>query len=224
MKIDIYIRERNGSREIRIPWLPEKINYSSGGVIKATYDIMNKGPVEVQTGTGLSQYEWESEFPGSGRQNDTSMMRGEWKNPEVYHRLLEDWRSKGTPLKLMVTGYPINKDVTLDDYTGEASGGFGDWIYSLIFVEDRDIVITSSKVEEPKTERPAAEKSTSYTIKKGDNLWKIAQNLLGAGSKWRTIYEANKEIIESTAKKYGKSSSNNGWWIYPGVTLTIPGK
>ena len=222
MNIDIYIRERNGSREIRVPWLPEKIGFKSGGVSKASYDIMNKGPVEVQTGTGLSEYEWEGIFPGSKRQNDTSMMRGEWNYPNTYHNLLEEWRLKGTPLDLMVVGYPINKRVIIDDYAGEASGGFGDWVYSVRFLEDRDIVIQSSKIEAPVTERPAGS-SSSYTIKNGDNLWKIAKNKLGDGTKWTTIYEANKDIIESTAKKYGKTSSNNGWWIYPGVTLTIPG-
>ena len=51
---------------------------------------------------------------------------------------------------------------------------------------------------------------------------RYAQKYLGKGSQWQTIYNANKEIIEQTAKKYGKSSSNNGYWIFPGITLTIP--
>ena len=38
------------------------------------------------------------------------------------------------------------------------------------------------------------------------------------------IINANKSVIEETAKKYGKKSSSNGWWIYSGEVLTIPAK
>ena len=64
MAIDIYIKERNGSREIRIPVLPEKISVSTGGTVRASYDIMDKGPVEIPTGSGLRGIKFESFFPG----------------------------------------------------------------------------------------------------------------------------------------------------------------
>ena len=62
----------------------------------------------------------------------------------------------------------------------------------------------------------------NYTIVKGDSLWKIAQKQYGDGSQWKKIYDANKDAIESAAKKYGKKSSDSGKWIYPGVSLIIP--
>ena len=221
MNVDIYIGERNGSRGIQIPWLPEKIHYESGGTIRATFDIMNKGPVEVPTGSGLCAYSWKSEFPGQQR-TDKSMMRGSWQPPSTYHNILEDWRKKGTPLFILVTGYPFFTDVILDDYSGDATGAFGDIEYEIKLLEDRDITIQTSTEETPKKRQETQSKTTSYTIKSGDTLWAISQKFLGAGSKWQTIYDANKEIIESTAKKHGKSSSNNGHWIYPGVVLQIP--
>lgn len=223
-RVDIYIRERNGSREIRIPWLPEKVIYTSGGAIFATYSILNKGDVAVPTGSGLAGASWDSTFPGYGR-NDNSMQRGTWKDPSTYHNILEDWKANGTPLNLLVVGYPINLDVLVEDYDGDFTGAFGDIDYSVKFKEDRDLTITSTTVakssQSTETKRSTVE-TTSYTIVKGDCLWSISQRFLGAGSKWRTIYEANKEIIESTAKKYGRKSSDNGWWIYPGVTIQIP--
>lgn len=224
MNVDIYVRERDGSREIRFPWLPEKIDYESGGVIKATYNIMDRGPVEVQTGTGLKGFSWESIFPGYNR-TDHAMMRGEWNYPSHYHNILEDWRLKRTPLTLLVVGFPFNLGVVLDDYTASATGAFGDMDYRIKFVEDRDLVIqmTTTETISSNTERPAAT-SGSYTVKSGDNLWKIAQNKLGKGSRNKEIYNLNKEIIEATAKKHGKKSSNNGWWIYPGTKLTLPQK
>lgn len=228
MQVDIYIRERNGNREIRVPWLPEEISYDSGGTTMATYDIMNKGEVAVPTGSGLATISWASEFPGKYRTDD-SMMRGAWKAPKIYHNILEDWKKNGTPLTILVTGYPINKDVLLEKYSGKASGGFGDIAYELSFIEDREIVISSTKVKTTtkkaatKTTKRAAKKVTTYTIKKGDTLWAIAKKHLGAGSKWKTIYNANKTIIEKTAKKYRKGKgSDNGHWIYPGTKITIP--
>lgn len=223
INVDIYIKERNGNRKIRIPWLPEQIDYESGGTTVASYDIMNRGEVVVPTGTGLTTISWESEFPGKNR-TDTGLLRGSYYEPEYYHKILEDWRTKGTALNVMVTGYPINKDVILTDYTATPTGGFGDMQYRIELTEDRDIKVektTVSKNQNSTPQRPA-KKETAYTIKKGDTLWAISKRFLGSGNKWKTIYNANKSIIESTARKYGKKSSNNGWWIYPGCKITIP--
>ena len=35
----------------------------------------------------------------------------------------------------------------------------------------------------------------TYTVRKGDNLWKIAVQVYGSGWKWRRIYEANRKQI-----------------------------
>lgn len=225
MNIDIYIAEIGGNRTIRIPWLPEFIECKSGGTVRATYDILDRGPVSVQTGTGLREYTWKSEFPGANRGTDVSMLRGTWEPPSYYLNILEDWRQKRAKLHLMVIGYPINLNVILDDYTAKPTGGFGDIEYELKFIEHRDIVIKATVIETP-PKRPEGEtaSTTSYTVVSGDNLWDIATAKLGKGSRNKEIYNLNKDIIESTAKKYGRKSSNNGWWIYPGTVLKLPAK
>ena len=52
---------------------------------------------------------------------------------------------------------------------------------------------------------------STYTVKKGDSLWKIAKQLCGSGADWKKIYEANKDVI-----------GGNPNLIYPGQTFTIP--
>lgn len=81
---------------------------------------------------------------------------------------------------------------------------------------------STSTAEETRSDDNRTKSSKAYTVKSGDCLWNIAKKYYGDGSKWKTIYNANKSTIESTAKKYGKSSSSNGHWIYPDTKLTIP--
>ncbi len=49
-----------------------------------------------------------------------------------------------------------------------------------------------------------------YTVQKGDNLSKIAKNLLGDGNAWKKIFDANRDVLSDPDK------------IQPGQTLKIP--
>lgn len=230
MQVDIYIREINGNREIRIPWLPEEIKHSTGEASMATYEIINKGEVAIPTGVGLATFAWSSLFPGE--KTDRSMLRGSWKKPSTYHDILESWKTNGTKLNLLVTGYPINKNVYITEYTATDGGAFGDISYSVTFTEARSVFITSQTVKQTSADtgkRSAPKKATAYVVKTGDTLWSIAEQFLGSGSKWKTIYDQNKTIIETTAKKRWKAAgftstakdSENGHWIFPGTKLLI---
>lgn len=222
MRVDIYIKEADGKREIRIPWLPDKISCSYGEVTMASYDILNRGEVVKPTGVGLATYSWESIFPGLYRE-DTGMLRGKYYPPSHYKSILRQWMENGTKLTLIVLGCDINTPVYITNFTTEASGGFGDFTYNISFKQARTIRITSTKVKKQTTTSRSDTKlkSESYVVKKGDTLWSIARAKLGNGALWTTIYKTNKAIIESTAKKHGLRGSENGHWIFPGTKLVI---
>jgi nucleoid-associated protein YgaU len=57
---------------------------------------------------------------------------------------------------------------------------------------------------------PAMSVGRTYTVVKGDNLSKIATSVYGNANKWRTIYEANKDVIKDPNL------------IHPGQVLKIP--
>ena len=64
---------------------------------------------------------------------------------------------------------------------------------------------------EPEPEpKPEPQPEGTYTVVPGDNLSKIARNHYGDSSKWRVIYEANRNLI---------SNPNQIW---PGQVLVIP--
>ena len=52
----------------------------------------------------------------------------------------------------------------------------------------------------------------TYTVKQGDNLYRIAQKTLGDGERFKVIYQANKQQL----------SSPNA--IRPGMKLTLPNR
>ena len=69
-------------------------------------------------------------------------------------------------------------------------------------------------VEEPAAEESANEEAAAegrtYTVKSGDTLWKISQEMYGNGSKYMKIFEANTPMLENPDK------------IFPGQELNIP--
>ena len=70
----------------------------------------------------------------------------------------------------------------------------------------------SSTARPPAVTDPIAGSGTAgtYIVVKGDSLSKIAKREYGDANKWRTIYEANRDLIKDPDL------------IYPGQSLRIP--
>lgn len=227
MTVDIYIREKNGDREIRIPLLPEEFSFSSGDTMFITSNIMYNGEVSIPSGTELSNYSWKSEFPGILRKND-AMLRGTWTEPKVYAAILKDWQRNGTMLNLLITGYPVNVDVYIKTFSPRGTGAFGDIAYDITFIEARSIIINTTNVDEsdiPK--RYVAKPNTiricySDSIDMVDDLSTIAERYYGDSSRYIDIYNANKDIIEKQARAAGFASSENGHWLCGEMVLVLP--
>ncbi|WP_244933652.1 LysM peptidoglycan-binding domain-containing protein [Neobacillus mesonae] len=133
---------------------------------------------------------------------------------------IEKFRSNKKPVKLSITGTKVNFAVTIREfeYEPERAGNPGDIYFSMSLKEYKtsNISMIKKKKASASKKRPTSSKSgtqKTYTVVKGDSLWKIAakKSVYGNGAKWTLIYNANKKII-------GKNPN----LIYPGQKLVIP--
>ena len=220
--LEILIKEVESGDIIRLPMAPDKIKVQAATRF-LSYDIMNSGEHKIPLGEELTRFSWSGMLPGTSRALAPYINPLAWLPPLYFQSKFSVWRNKGTKLKLMIPTTPVSHAVYLEDYECTYAGGAGDYEYSVSFCVAKEIIVgtedtatdqsgSTSGDAVPKT-TPATEKAAkTYTVKSGDSLWKIAQSQLGAGSRWREIYDLNKSVIGS-----------NPNLIYPGQVYNLPG-
>ncbi len=138
--------------------------------------------------------------------------------PKESIEIIETMKCSG-PLRLIMTGTPINMDATIESFVWGENDGSKDINFSLEFKEYRKIMlqnlqannVPTDKIVPTTTKRMAKEvKSSSYTVVKGDCLIGIAKKLTGSTANWKAIYEQNKHVIGDNPNR-----------IYAGQKLVI---
>ena len=135
-----------------------------------------------------------------------------WKEPIVYLAKIREFKANNKPLRFIVLRpqedgterFSGNLLVTLEEYTvNEKAGEEGDFYIDIKLkeyktIQGKKLVINDNKTNEngnvqakEESQRPTKEPSTTYTVKKGDTLWTIAQKQLGNGNKWKDIAKLN---------------------------------
>lgn len=228
--------------DLELPYAPSELSINIAGN-NQTVELINGKELNILKNPKLTEIEFDIELP-RGRQYPFA---NKLVSSKTYTDYFEKLMLEKLVVPLVITrpnpflrgGSGIGgtiKDfestvlnVSLESYDLKESAENGyDVSVSLKFKEypsygtAKRVTVQNKKKKKVKTVTKTVTKSKKYTVKKGDCLWKISKKYYGTGSKWRTIYNANKSLIEKTARKYGKKSSSNGWWIYPGTKLTIP--
>lgn len=217
MAIKFYLSFNNGEESFQLPVNPSQISISSPFGY-TDIDVSSLGEFSIPGESKLKEITFESFFPRDYNPIycDTQDLLSPWE----YVETLERWRESRKPMRLIVTGTPINYSVTLRDFTydAEKAANIGDIYYSLTFKEYKFVSIrqytekSDSKVIVQKSvasARPSTKgTSKTYKVVKGDTLSKIA--IKCKISDWRTLYEKNKKVI-------GKNPN----LIKPGQVLTL---
>ena len=223
------------------PIPPSSVSLSVNNQNK-TVELINEGEVNVLKSSGLSEISFDLLLPNT--KYSFAQYPNGFRNAKFYLDIIENYKVKKEPFQFILVRQKPNGDVifhtnitvSIEDYSIDDDADEG--MDNVVSIELKQYVNYGTKVvkvknKKGKKKKKKASKSrsngkksktsgTSYTIKSGDTLWNIAKKKLGSGSKWTTIYNKNKSIIEKEAKKRGRASSSNGHWIYPNTKITIP--
>lgn len=164
---------------------------------------------------------WDSFFPAVWDPSYCNYRPVE--KPSTSVRRIEKWLGRGTggpikptPVRAVVTGTYFSRLMVVTEFSTEFRGGEPGDVYFQISLQSwrqQSIrVRTPTPAANPPGQRPTPPTSNrTHTVKRGDTLWAIAKKYYGDGSRWPTIYNANKAVI-----------GGNPNLIKPGQVLVIP--
>jgi hypothetical protein len=228
----IWLTYNSNKKRLQIPVLPEKVEISYPDKDDSTY-VYGVGEVIIAKHPGAVQIKFSSIFPDGPCQGSISNP----KDPKEAREFMENMMNRTAPGKFIITAGPCSVNIAcrISFECYEIGGDVGTLYYTLTVTEYKKTSVRKLKVAKSGTTKTKKAKVTSsskrastktnsetYVVKSGDCLWNLAVKYYGKGSEYTKIYNANKEAIESDAKKHGYKSSNNGSRIWVGLKLTIP--
>lgn len=218
----IWLSFNNQQEGFQIPVNPESLEVKDTGNGK-TYDVLKLGEINVIQNPRLAEYSWSSIFPG---QRYPFLATDLVLPPRRYIEYIRKWMGTKRPIRFIFTGptFDINTPATIEEFTWkEVAGSEGDIEYSIrlkqyVFYAAKRVIIVppqqgqtaKAAVQKPKRPDDRVPPKT-YTLKKGDTLWAIAQRYLGSGSRWREIAKLN-GISDAQVRR-----------LPVGMTIRLPG-
>lgn len=222
-RIQFHLSFNNGAERFQLPVNPPSISITdTHGYQDVT--AAQLGEYTVIGKSMLSEFSFSSFFPRDF--NSSYCARSPLPDPWDCVKTIQRWVASGQPMRLTITGTPINYAVTVRSFTydPERGGSPGDIYYDItfkeyVFVKARKAGVAKAAAGKEKVAVSAAgdtrpttgTKPTKYKVVSGDSLWKVAQKTLKDGDKWRTIYDVNKALV-----------GPNPNVLKPGITLVIP--
>lgn len=218
MSYSVYLKI--SGKKYKLPVNPEEIKKTQKLSIEK-YQVLKSGQVSVPKFPELWTYEFSCELP---HQEVHYMESGSRADPDRYIRAITKSQKKKKPVQLIYSNGETDDEsvkVLIETCTiTEKAGEEGDKYLSLSFVQYKTpskkyvaVVTPAATVAQPQTPQPAnpaVEQGKTYTVQKGDTLWKIAKQFYGNGSRYPKIVSANSDKIK------------NPNLIYPGQTFSIP--
>ena len=214
---------------VLLPIPPKKLELKISNQNK-TYDLMNYSEINVLKNPGLTSIEFEVLLPNV--KYPFAMYKNGFQNAKYYLGILESLKVNKSAFQFIVIRkfpngnsiFDTNIKVSIEDYTITDSTDEGfDTKVKIKLKQYREystktVQVTIKQYKPPVVTRTVTTNNTAaskpsgqnYTVKRGDCLWNIAKKYYGNGSKYTTIYNANRDKIK------------NPNLIYPGQLLWIP--
>ncbi|MFT4413185.1 LysM peptidoglycan-binding domain-containing protein [Fredinandcohnia humi] len=220
--LQFWLSYNNGAERLRLPVNPPSISVTASHGYE-DIDVTKLGEYTVIGDEKLKEFSFSSFFPRD--YNAGYCEYADIPKPWEAVKTIERWLKTRRPIRLTITGTPINYAVTIRDFSYEEKGGNPGDIYFTVslkeykFIHFRKIEVKKQATTKTKAVAKKASNSRpntkvqpkSHSVARGDSLWKIAQRHLGNGSRWREIYNLNKGTIGA-----------NPNLIKPGQKLVLP--
>lgn len=213
-----------------LPVTPEKIEMKINNA-NTTMTLISEGEINILKKAGLTDIDFECLIPQV--KYPFASYKSGFRSAEYFLEYFERLKTKKKPFQFIVSRripkgkklFSTNMKVTLEEYkiTEDAGNGF-DVKVKISLKQYRDygtktatVSLVDEKpqatIEEPRSEENSPEPAAAqtYTVVKGDCLWKIAKHFYNNGSKYTVIYDANRSVVGGNPNR-----------IYPGQVLTIP--
>lgn len=219
MSYSVYLKI--SGKKYKLPVNPEQIKKTQK-LNAEKYQVLRGEQVCIPTYAELWSYEFsDCELP----HRDTHYMEPRSDaDPDKYIRAITKAQKNKLPVQLIysngVTDDESVKVLIESCSITEKAGEEGDKYLSLSFLQYKvpskkymAVVTPTATVAQPQVEQPAnpaVEQGKTYTVQKGDTLWKIAKQFYGNGALNTKIVSANSDKIK------------NPNLIYAGQVFTIP--
>lgn len=219
MSYSVYLKI--SGKKYKLPVNPEQIKKTQKLNVEK-YQVLRGEQVCIPTYAELWSYEFsDCELP----HHDTHYMEPDSDaDPDKYIRAITRAQKNRQPVQLIYSNGETDDESVkvLIESCGitEKAGEEGDKYLSLSFLQYKApskkymaVVTPVATVAQPQVEQPAnpaVEQGKTYTVQKGDTLWKIAKQFYGNGALNTKIVSANSDKIK------------NPNLIYAGQVLAIP--
>lgn len=187
IRSEFYLTNLETEEEIQLCQIPEAVKVKTGASFRS-YNIVERGEIKIPKGERLTQVSWQGIFPGAGVLLYPGITHAAWDKPDEIIKDLDRWKHDGDKIKLLVTETPINLEVYIRDFEWEASGGMGNFKYSIDLIAAKDLeVMTVAEADAKRAEqtelksRPRQKSKLGEYISTVDDIWSAVKILTGNG-------------------------------------------
>lgn len=139
--MDIFISINNREQVIKLPVLPKEFKIQSA-MKNETYDTISAGEIKLIGMPQLKAISISSFFPA----NDYPFLRDRTYKSWEYINMIEDWKSRRVPIRIIITDTPINMACTIEGFEYGEQDGSRDIYYNLSLSEFKFIKLETRGV------------------------------------------------------------------------------